>query len=88
MRQLQDSVLSKYAISRGYREIILEMDSKVLVEGTRGASNNGLWSVKPAAAIGARAVQLECWAVRPPRSLVGVLDFDSLPCPPVDVSAQ
>ncbi|CAL2274345.1 unnamed protein product [Prunus armeniaca] len=72
MRQLQDSVLSKYAISRGYREIILEMDSKVLVE----------------AAIGARAVQLECWAVRPPRSLVGVLDFDSLPCPPVDVSAQ
>ncbi|KAH0970912.1 hypothetical protein GBA52_023068 [Prunus armeniaca] len=47
MRQLQDSVLSKYAISRGYREIILEMDSKVLVEGTRGASNYGLWSVKP-----------------------------------------
>ncbi|CAL2278233.1 unnamed protein product [Prunus armeniaca] len=108
----------KYAISRGYRKIILEKDSKVLVKGTRGASNNGLWAVKPlldeydklssffsdvkwnwvprhlnraahkAAAIGARAVQLDCWAVRPPPSLVGVLVSDGLPCPPVEVSAQ
>lgn len=108
----------KFAISRGYRKIILETDSKVLVEGIRGASNNGLWAVKPlldeydklssffsdviwnwvprhlnraahkAAAIGARAVQLDCWAVRPPPSLVGVLVSDGLPCPPVEVSAQ
>ncbi|XP_008240710.1 PREDICTED: uncharacterized protein LOC103339206 [Prunus mume] len=41
-----------------------------------------------AAAIGARAVQLDCWAVRPPPSLVGVLVSDGLPCPPVEVSAQ
>ncbi|KAH0972778.1 hypothetical protein GBA52_024934 [Prunus armeniaca] len=38
------------------------------------------------ATIGLRAMELQSWVIRPPLSLVGVLNSDGLPCPPVGSS--
>ncbi|CAB4314240.1 unnamed protein product [Prunus armeniaca] len=85
LRRLLASAI-KFALNRNFIDIILEMNSKILVDGI-----SGIGPLEPrelnrtaheAVAIGIRAKQLESWAVRPPPSLVGVLLLDGIPCPP------
>ncbi|KAI5348137.1 hypothetical protein L3X38_001024 [Prunus dulcis] len=73
----------------GFRDVIVETDSKLLINGINGDFRNKVWSIMPLLEelhriCGSiiRAMELESWVSRPPLSLVQVLVSDGLPCPP------
>ncbi|CAL2242940.1 unnamed protein product [Prunus armeniaca] len=73
----------------GFRDVIVETDSKLLINGINGDFRNKVWSIMPIleelhriSVIGVRVMELESWVSRPPLSLVQVLVSDGLPCPP------
>ncbi|BFG26123.1 hypothetical protein CerSpe_123970 [Prunus speciosa] len=37
----------KFAMNHNFTDIILETDSKILVEGVRGGEKNGVWAIQP-----------------------------------------
>lgn len=37
----------KFALNHNFTDIILETDSKILVEGVRGGGKNGVWAIQP-----------------------------------------
>ncbi|KAI5325222.1 hypothetical protein L3X38_034296 [Prunus dulcis] len=38
---------SKFALNHNFTDIILETDSKILMEGVRGGGKNGVWAIQP-----------------------------------------
>ncbi|PQQ12541.1 hypothetical protein Pyn_17703 [Prunus yedoensis var. nudiflora] len=58
-------------------KIVMEADSRALVDGLKGNLAH------EAARIGARAAGVDHWASRPPCLLFEFLQFDGLPCRPV-----
>ncbi|KAI5331863.1 hypothetical protein L3X38_021989 [Prunus dulcis] len=70
-----------FATNLGHREVIVETDSRLLINGVKGDVRNK--AAHEAALIGVRVVELESGVSRPPLSLVQVLLSDGLPRPPI-----
>ncbi|KAI5315558.1 hypothetical protein L3X38_044734 [Prunus dulcis] len=68
-----------YAITRDFSKSFSTFRLKWVPKSANRAAH------KPAT-IGLRAMELQSWVIRPPLSLVGVLNSDGLPCPPVGSS--